>query len=1048
MANSNNIQEKSNFSFPIEVGSLFGFTPTILVGMGTCGIGNGADLVFERLRNYKADTNAGFELKQTGCFGFCAEEPLVMLYQPGKPMLVYSKVDEKDAVHIAEGVLKGKVYRKKLLCKMDEWDFHTSKINFGKGYEDIPHWDEIPFFKGQKKIVLRDAGLIDPESILDYLAVGGYKALAKALKMQPVEVVNEVMAAKLRGRGGAGFPTGVKWDIMRKAEADRKYIICNADEGDPGAYMNRNEIESDPHMLLEGMLIGAYAMGATEGIAYVRAEYPLAVKRLQIAIQQATEQGLMGEKIMGSGFSFTLRVVEGAGAFVCGEETALIASIEGKAGRPMPRPPYPAGKGLYGKPTNINNVETWCNIPVILEKGSDWFRETGTEKSPGTKVFSLVGKVKNTGLVELPLGSTLEQFVYGIGEGTGTSKKVKAVQTGGPSGGCIPLEYFSTPVDYESLAGLGAIMGSGGMVVMDQDNCMVDVARYFLEFNSAESCGKCTPCREGLAQALAILTRITKGKGTYEDLTTLELLSRTIKDTAICGLGQTAPNPILTTLRYFRHEYEEHIREKHCHAGACESLYMALCENSCPLHMNIPGYIELIKEDRLDEAFELTLRDNPIPGTIGRICHFHCQMRCRREQLDEAVSQGEIHRYLADTMYQLGKENDIYAKLIKEKLPATGKQIAIVGAGPAGLTAAYYLVRLGHAVTVYDALPEAGGVVRFGIPQYRLPKSVLQKEVKFIKKLGVQFQFNQKLGENLSLETLKNECDAVYLAIGAWKDIELNIPGEKAKGVFAGTEVLKEMALGKTPKLGQQVVIIGAGNVAIDAARSIWRLGKEVTVVYRREKGDMPANASEIFESEAEKINYHFLAAPHEIIADEKSKVKALKVEIMTGGSIDISGRRRPVSTGKYQEIPCDSIIMAVGERVDSEQLANAGWATTTDGRLMVDPFTFQTSDPQLYAGGDAVTGPSTAAEAMGMAKKAAAAIDLALMKEIRFHLLFREFQYKNHIPLNPKTSPKNKSGKLSVKERIGNFQEVEVGFTGEQARNEVERCLRCDVRC
>ncbi len=1051
-----NIPDKSNFNSPLEFirpltevrGSLFSSTPTILVGMGTCGIGNGADLVFARLRSYKTDTNAGFELKQTGCFGFCAEEPLVTVYQPGKPMLVYSKVDEKDAVHIAEGLMKGKIYRKKILCRIDEWDFHTSKINFGKGYEDIPHWDEIPFFKGQKKIVLRDAGLIDPESILDYLAVGGYKALAKAIKLQPEDVVNEVLAAKLRGRGGAGFPTGIKWDIMRKAEADRKYIICNADEGDPGAYMNRNEIESDPHMLLEGMLIGAYAMGATEGIAYVRAEYPLAVKRLQIAIQQATEQGLMGEHIMGSDFSFKLEVVEGAGAFVCGEETALIASIEGKAGRPMPRPPYPAGKGLYGKPTNINNVETWCNIPVILEKGSDWFRETGTEKSPGTKVFSLVGKVKNTGLVELPLGSTLEQFVYGIGEGTGTSKKVKAVQTGGPSGGCIPLEYFSTPVDYESLAGLGAIMGSGGMVVMDQDNCMVDVARYFLEFNSAESCGKCTPCREGLAQALAILTRITKGKGTYEDLTTLELLSRTIKDTAICGLGQTAPNPILTTLRYFRHEYEEHIREKRCHAGACESLYMALCENSCPLHMNIPGYIELIKEDRLDEAFELTLRDNPIPGTIGRICHFHCQMRCRREQLDEPVSQGEIHRYLADTMYKLGKENDIYTKLIKEKLPTTGKQIAIVGAGPAGLTAAYYLIRLGHAVTIYDALPEAGGVVRFGIPQYRLPKSVLQKEVKFIKKLGVQFQFNQRLGENLSLESLKNKCDIVYLAIGAWKDIDLHLPGEKAKGVFAGTEVLKEMALGKAPKLGQQVVIIGAGNVAIDAARSIWRLGKEVTVVYRREKGDMPANVTEIFESEAEKINYHFLAAPHEIIADEKGKVKALKVEIMTGGSIDISGRRRPVSTGKYQEIPCDSIIMAVGERVDSEQLANAGWATTTDGRLMVDPFTFQTSDPQLYAGGDAVTGPSTAAEAMGMAKKAAAAIDLALMKEIRFHLLFREFQYKNHIPLNPKTSPKNKSGKLSVKERIGNFQEVEVGFTGEQARNEVERCLRCDVRC
>jgi NADH-quinone oxidoreductase subunit F len=1056
MTNSNNMLDKSNFNSPLEViplltevrGNLFGSTSTLLVGMGTCGIGNGAELVFTRLQKYISETKASFKLKQTGCFGFCAEEPLVTLYQPGKPMLVYSKVGEKDAVHIADGLIKGKIYKKKILCRIDEWDFLTSKVYFGKGYEDIPHWDEIPFFKGQKKIVLRDAGLIDPEEILDYIAVGGYKAFVKTLGMQPLDVVKEVIEAKLRGRGGAGFPTGIKWDMMRKAEADQKYIICNADEGDPGAYMNRNEIESEPHAIIEGMLIGAYAMGATEGIAYVRAEYPLAVKRFKLAIEQATEYGLMGENILGYGFSFKIEVVEGAGAFVCGEETALIASIEGKAGRPMPRPPYPAGRGLYGKPTNINNVETWCNIPVIIEKGSDWFKQTGTEKSPGTKVFSLVGKVKNTGLVELPLGSTLEHFIFSIGEGTGTSKKVKAVQTGGPSGGCIPLEYFSTPVDYESLAELGAIMGSGGMVVMDQDNCMVDIARYFLEFNSAESCGKCTPCREGLAQALAILTKITKGQGTYADIDTLEILSQTIKDTAICGLGQTAPNPILTTLKYFRHEYEEHIREKRCHAGACESLYMALCENSCPLHMNIPGYIELIKEDRLEEAFELTLRDNPIPGTIGRICHFHCQMRCRREQLDEPVSQGEIHRYLADTMYKLGKENDIYNKLIKEKLPTTGKQIAVVGAGPAGLTAAYYLVRLGHAVTIYDALPEAGGVVRFGIPQYRLPKSVLQKEVLFIKKLGVQFKFNQRLGDNLSLEMLKNEFDTVYLAIGAWKDIDLKIQGENAKGVFAGTEILKEMALGKTPKLGQHVVIIGAGNVAIDAARSIWRLGKEVTVVYRREKGDMPANVAEIFESEAEKINYHFLAAPNEVLTDSKGKVKALKVEVMSGGSIDASGRRRPISTGKFEEIPCDSIILAVGERVDSSHLIKYGLETTSDGRLIVDPFTFQTSNPKIYAGGDAVTGPSTAAEAMGMAKKAAESIDLSLMKEKRFHLLFREFEYKNSVPMNPKVSPKNKSEKITVRERIGNFQEVEIGYTGEQARNEVERCLRCDVRC
>ena len=1041
-----NIYNNATANSPLGVNASF---PIVLVGMGTCGIGNGAELIFKSLQKKIESEKIACKLKPVGCFGFCAEEPLLTIFTQGKPMLVYSKVDEKDALKILDDLSKGKTYRKKILCKIDAWDFITSKIEFGKGYDEIPRWDEIPFFKGQKKIVLRNAGLINPEIIEDYLAVGGYRALAKVLTtMQANDVIKEVLDAKLRGRGGAGYPTGKKWDIMRAAVSDEKYIICNADEGDPGAYMNRNEIESDPHSILEGMMIGAYAMGANHGIAYVRAEYPLAVKRLKIAIDEATALGLMGDNIMGSDFSFNIDVVEGAGAFVCGEETALIASIEGKAGRPMPRPPYPAGKGLYGKPTNINNVETWCNIPVIIEKSSEWFKQTGTENSPGTKVFSLVGKVKNTGLVELPLGSTLDHFVFQIGEGTGTSKLVKAVQTGGPSGGCIPLAHFHTPVDYESLAGLGAIMGSGGMVVMDQDNCMVDVARYFLEFNAAESCGKCTPCREGLAQALAILTRITEGKGNYGDLTMLELLSSTIKDTAICGLGQTAPNPILTTLRYFRNEYEEHIVEKRCHAGVCEKLYMALCENSCPLHMNIPGYIELIKEDRIEEAFEITLRDNPIPGTIGRICHFHCQMRCRRDQLDEPVSQGEIHRYLADTMYQLGKENEVYTKLIKEKLHTTNKNIAIIGAGPAGLTAAYYLVRLGHAVTIYDALPEAGGVVRFGIPQYRLPKSVLQKEVQFIKKLGVKFLFNQVLGMNLSLETLRKNNDAVYLAIGAWKEIDMGIPGENAKGVFTGVKVLKEMALGKKPKLGQKVVVIGAGNVAIDAARSIWRLGKDVTVVYRREKCDMPANKIEIIESEAEKIKFHFMSGPNEILRNKNGNVNALRVDIMTCGGIDNSGRRRPIPTGKQEDIPCDSVILAVGERVDSAYLKGENLETTQDGRLIINPFTYQTSKSKVFAGGDAVLGPSTAAEAMGMAKKAAESIDFILMKEKRFHLLFRDFVYENIVPTNPKVSPKNKSYKLSVSERIGNFHEVDFGYTGEQARHEVNRCLRCDVKC
>ena len=655
--------------------------PKISVGMGTCGLGNGAKEVYESLQKAIKAKRAKIQLTLVGCFGFCAEETLVNCYVPGQPLVILHKVTPKDAESIVDGLCRGLIPLKKALCRIENWNFYTSRIEFGTGLSSVPLWNEVPFFKGQKKIVLRDSGLINPEDIQEYIAVGGYSALMKALtQMTPDTVLDEVKKSKLRGRGGAGFPTAIKWEMMKKVETDKKYIICNADEGDPGAYMNRNEIESDPHALIEGMLIGAYVMGATEGVMYVRAEYPLAVERFKKAVAEAKEYGILGKNIFGSSFSFDMSYVEGAGAFVCGEETALIASIEGRAGRPLPRPPYPAQKGLWGKPTNINNVETWINVPVILTIGGDAFAKFGTQTSTGTKVFSLVGKIKNTGLVELPLGTPLENIIYQMGEGTGNKKKIRAVQTGGPSGGCIPVEHFNTPVDYESLTKLGTIMGSGGMVVMDQDNCMVDVARYFVEVTYAESCGKCTPCREGLAQALALLNKITRGEATMEDLNTLERLAYVIRDSALCGLGQTSANPVLSTLRYFRDEYEKHIIQKRCKAGVCESLFMALCENSCPMHMNIPGYLQLLKEGRIEEAFELTLRDNPLPGTVGRICYFHCQMRCRRDMVDDPVSQGDIHRYLADTMYKMGKEREIYQRLIKEKLSPTGKKIAIVGA--------------------------------------------------------------------------------------------------------------------------------------------------------------------------------------------------------------------------------------------------------------------------------------------------------------------------------------------------------------------------------
>ncbi|MDD4136445.1 MAG: NADH-ubiquinone oxidoreductase-F iron-sulfur binding region domain-containing protein [Methanoregula sp.] len=538
--------------------------PRITVGLATCGIAVGGNRVYERLREIIEKEKPDIVLTKTGCIGYCKEGPLVNITIPGKPLVILHKVTGDDAEEIIRQVQKGKVPADKALCRVPSWDHVTGcTLEYGKGFTKIPLYEKVPFFKGQKKVILRDAGLINPEDIDEYIAVGGYAAAMKVLiGMDPEAVIKEVEKSGLRGRGGAGFPTGLKWRITRDAKADKKFIICNADEGDPGAYMNRNEMESDPHMLIEGMIIGAFAMGAAEGLIYIRAEYPLAIKRLKLAIGQAREYGLLGNNIFGTGFSFDISIATGAGAFVCGESTALIASIEGRTGRPHPRPPRltDIGGGLFGCPTDLNNVETWCNVPVIIMNGSDWYARIGAKGNTGTKVFSLVGKVDRVGLVEVPLGTTLHTIVSDIGNGGANNKNVKAVQTGGPSGGCIPVRLFDTPVDYESLNNAGSIMGSGGIVVMDEDTNMVDIARYFINFATGESCGKCVPCREGLKHALLILNRILAKKGTKKDIETLALLSDTIVATSLCGLGQTAPNPVLTTLAYFKEEYDALVR--------------------------------------------------------------------------------------------------------------------------------------------------------------------------------------------------------------------------------------------------------------------------------------------------------------------------------------------------------------------------------------------------------------------------------------------------------------------------------------------------------
>jgi len=482
-----------------------------------------------------------------------------MVVQPDN--IFYQRLKEKDIPFLVEEhFLKGRPVQKFMYVPPQE-------------KAPIPKMSDINFFKDQVLIVLRNRGRIDPEKIEEYIAYDGYQALAKALtEMTPEQIIEEIKISGLRGRGGAGFPTGIKWELCRKAKGDIKYIICNADEGDPGAFMDRSVLEADPHAVLEGMIIGAKAIGAQEGFVYVRDEYPLALRRVNIAIEQATEYGLLGENILGTDFSFKINVVRGGGAFVCGEETALIASIEGYVGRPRPRPPYPAEKGLWGKPTNNNNVETWANVPQIILRGGAWFASMGTEKSKGTKIFSLVGKVNNTGLVEVPMGTTLRTIVFDIGGGIPKGKKFKAVQTGGPSGGCVPESLIDLPVDYEKLTEAGAIMGSGGLIVMDEDTCMVDVAKYFVEFLEEESCGKCTPCREGLKRLKEVLTEITKGRGQPYHLEILDDIALTMKEASLCQLGATAPNPVLTTIKYFRDEYEEHIFQKKCRARVCKDL--------------------------------------------------------------------------------------------------------------------------------------------------------------------------------------------------------------------------------------------------------------------------------------------------------------------------------------------------------------------------------------------------------------------------------------------------------------------------------------------
>jgi NADH-quinone oxidoreductase subunit F len=1021
--------------------------PVIFVGAGTCGLGAGAGKTLARLRAYCETMKLDVDIREVGCIGLCSEEPLMDVQLPGRTRVSFANVTEDKVDGLLDSVFQGILPREQVLGQF-----------FAEGqepWEGVRSMGAHPFLAIQKRWVLANSGLIDFTSIDEYIARGGYSAVQRALTTRTrQEVVDEILASGLRGRGGGGFPTGKKWQMALAAAAPQKYMVCNADEGDPGAFMDRAVCESDPHRLLEGMITGCYAIGASKAYIYIRAEYPLAIKNLKLAMAQATEYGLLGENILGSGFSLDIVIKMGAGAFVCGEETALMQSIEGKRGMPRPRPPYPIQSGLFGMPTVINNVETFANVPAIMQMGSGRFAAVGTQGSKGTKVFALSGMVRRTGLVEVPMGTPIRDVVFAVGGGIPNGKKCKAVQIGGPSGGCIPEPAMDLVCDYEALKSFGAIMGSGGLVVLDENTCMVDLAKFFMEFIQSESCGKCIPCREGTRQMLQILQSITHNRRSEEGLDALirvrgvmvlKELGEAIKASSLCGLGQTAPNPVLSTLKWFRDEYEAHIYERRCPSGTCRELVGAPCQSGCPVGTEVWKYVAHVALGEYDEAYQAIRGANPFPSVCARVCNHPCEASCRCGTTGgDPIAIRNLKRFVVDRV-----DPAVFKSTVRPA-KADAPRVAVIGGGPAGLSAANALSLKGYRITLFEREQKLGGMLVAGIPAYRLPRKVLDQEIQNLLNPNITVAFGKALGRDFTLGDLKT-YQAVYVAIGAHHSKQLGLPGADVQGVLPGIEFLKGFNLEHKELAHGRVGIVGGGNSALDAARVAVRQEgvTDVTIFYRRSRGEMPAYAEEIEAALEEGIHLEALVAPLSV-KSENGRLTGVEFQRNELGDKDESGRARPVPIpGSEFVAQLDTLVVAISEEPEGELLN--GLKRKTWGGLVINPESYLASEPGVFGGGDVVSGPSTVIEAVAAGKNAAVMIDRYIQGKQLKQLPSVALPTDYVPPYSTEEEEGEGPGRmhpphLSVAARTKNFREVDLCFPEDHALCEARRCLRCDI--